>query len=314
MRGFHQPVLLDAVIEGLNCREEAGTYIDCNLGDGGHSQAILAANPANKVIGIDRDEKALERAAERLKPFARRISLVEDNFKNLENILTEFNVKQVKGILFDLGFSSFQIADSGRGFSFKYDAPLDMRMSQTGKVTAADLVNKLSVQELREIIGRFGEERYAGRIASAIVRNRAEEPIEGTWRLVGIIEKTVPPAYRYKSRIHCATRTFQALRIAVNDELSSLEYALPAAVYALSARGRLAIISFHSLEDRMVKAFFRKMSAACFCPPRVPVCVCNTQPTLKVVTSKPIVPTEKEIELNPRSRSSKLRIAEKLGG
>jgi 16S rRNA (cytosine1402-N4)-methyltransferase len=314
MPDVHIPVLLEAVIEGLRCREQTGVYVDCTLGDGGHSRVILAAHPANEVIGIDQDQQVLERAGKRLKNFGRRLTLVEGNFRDLGSILAAQGKGQVKGVLADLGFSSFQLEDENRGFSFQSDAPLDMRMSRAGKVTAADLLNELSARELGEIFRRYGEERYARRIAAAIGKKRAQSPLKGTQQLVSIIQEAVPAVYRYRSKIHFATRTFQALRIAVNEELPALESLLPAAVEVLSPGGRLAIISFHSLEDRMVKAFFKKMSAACHCPPRIPQCVCNAQPTLRIITSKPIVADEGQIILNPRARSAKLRLAERLGG
>ncbi len=314
MPDVHIPVLLEAVIEGLDCRAQAGVYVDCTLGDGGHSRAILAANPANEVIGIDQDQQALERAGKRLADFGRRLTLVEGNFRDLGAILAAQGKKQVRGVLADLGFSSFQLEDKTRGFSFQSDAPLDMRMSQVGKVSAADLLNELSARELGEIFRRYGEERYARRIAAAIVKKRDQSPLKGTQQLVSIIQEAVPAVYRYRSKIHFATRTFQALRIAVTEELPALESLLPAAVEVLSPGGRLAVISFHSLEDRMVKAFFRQMSAACTCPPRIPQCVCNTQPKLRIITSRPIVPTEAQKTANPRARSAKLRLAEKIVG
>lgn len=314
MEGFHPSVLLEAVIDGLKCRDEAGVFVDCTVGDGGHSRAILEANPANEVIGIDQDIQALERARKRLTSFGRRITLVESNFSDLKSVLAAQGIDKVKGILCDLGFSSLQVEDGSRGFSFQTDAPLDMRMSHKRQKTAADLVNELPLKELREILRRYGEERFSGRIANAIVRQRAQTPISSTQGLVSAIQNAVPAAYRHTSKIHFATRTFQALRIAVNEELSILESTLPDTVEALRPGGRLAIISFHSLEDRIVKAFFKKMSATCHCPPRSPVCICNIQPKFKIINRKPIVPNIKEITANPRARSAKLRLAERLEG
>ena len=315
MAALHLPVLLEAVIEGLDCRRRAGLYLDCTLGGGGHSRGILAANPANRVIGIDRDRRALELARRNLRPFGDRVRLLQGDFRDLSSLLAGLGVGGVDGVLADLGVSSFQLAEAGRGFSFRADGPLDMRMDQReGGLTAARLVNELSADRLREIFRKYGQERYAGAIAAAIVRSRAHSPITSTRQLVAVMEKALPPAYRHGSGIHFATRVFQALRIAVNEELSALEAFLPAAVEVLNGGGRLAIISFHSLEDKMVKAFFRHMSAACHCPPRVPRCVCNAQPRLRLITRKPIVADEKQVRMNPRARSARLRLAQKLEG
>lgn len=312
MEGFHPSVLLQEVIDGLNCRNNPGTYVDGTLGDGGHSQAILEAHPQNKVIGIDQDHLALERAKRRLKDFSGRVEFAEANFSEIEAVLKSLRIERVNGILLDLGFSSFQIETPSRGFSFLNDAPLDMRMSNKRKVSAADLVNRLSAGELQDIFSKYGEEKFSGRIARAIVKNREISPITTTGELVEIIREASPAAYRYDSKIHFATRVFQALRIAVNDEIEVLKSTLPSALNFLSPRGRLALISFHSLEDREVKAFFRQESALCVCPPRIPICRCGTHPKLKIVTKKPIVASPDEIEENPRSRSAKLRVAEKL--
>lgn len=290
MRYRHIPVLLKGVIEYLDCRPNK-IYVDCTVGEGGHAEEILNKTfPEGRLIGIDRDADALKVAEERLRRFANRFVLINDDFENISEILKEQGIERVDGILFDLGVSSLQLEDAGRGFSFLTDAPLDMRMDRREKVKASDLINTLSEDELRELIYRYGEERWAKRIAAAIVRERRKKPIERTSQLVEVITRAVPAPYRYR-RIHPATRTFQTLRIAVNRELEVLPRALQEASGHLNVGGRLCVISFHSLEDRIVKNTLKSLP-------------------LRVLTKKPVTPSEEEITINPRARSAKLRAAE----
>jgi 16S rRNA (cytosine1402-N4)-methyltransferase len=306
--GFaHIPVLLQSVLDGLQIKPD-GRYVDATVGSGGHAVEILKASaPEGRLLGLDRDLAALEVAKERLAAFDERADLVHSSFGRLEEIVRERQFVPVDGILFDLGFSSLQLADPGRGFAFMTEGPLDMRYNpQAGGPTAADLVNGLPSRELAELLRRYGEEKYARRIADAIVEAR---PLNTTTELARLVERTV----RRRGRIHPATRTFQALRIAVNDELAIVEIALPQAVEILAPGGRLVVISFHSLEDRIVKRFFRRASRDCVCPSDIPVCVCDHQATLRTVFRKPIRPTEDEVMANPRARSARLRIAERVG-
>lgn len=302
----HIPVLYDEVLERL-APAAHGRYIDGTVGAGGHAWGILeASSPDGQLLGLDADPKALEIARERLADPGDRVTLVHANFDTLGTVAPARGFEAVDGILLDLGVSSMQLADTTRGFSFQKKGPLDMRFDPRQSRTAADLVNNLTVEELADILWRYGEERHSRRIARAIV---AERPVNTTQELVSIIERVVPR----RDKIHPATRTFQALRIATNDELGALERALPQAVDLLAPDGRLAVISFHSLEDRIVKHFFREAEQDCICPPELPVCVCDHEPTLSVLTKKPITPSADEIRCNPRSRSAKLRVAARLG-
>lgn len=302
---IHVPVLYQEVLDGLQVKP-GGRYIDGTVGAGGHARGILDASaPEGQLLGIDADPMAIAIAGRRLAAYGNRVTLINGNFANLKEIALRHDFCPVDGVLFDLGLSSMQLEAAERGFSFRVDGPLDMRFDPRQKMTAADLVNKLPVDELADILRRYGEERRARRIAQAIAAHR---PIATTGELAALVERVVGR----RGRIHPATRTFQALRIAVNDELSALAKALPQAVELLAPGGRLAVISYHSLEDRLVKQFFRRESRDCICPPEVPVCTCGHRATLGIVTKKPIRPSVEEVERNPRSRSAKLRIAYRL--
>lgn len=307
MEGIHIPVLFQAVLDGLQVRP-GGRYIDATVGGGGHAAGILASSsPDGCLLGLDRDPAAVETAHARLTPYAGRVVLVCSSFGRLAEIARARDFVPADGVLFDLGLSSLQLADPTRGFAFRTDGPLDMRFDPTtGGPTAADLVNELPAEELAALLYRYGEERQARRIVEAIV---AARPLHTTKELAAVVEGVVGR----RGRIHPATRTFQALRIAVNDELAALEAALPRAVEVLAPGGRLAVISFHSLEDRLVKRFMRRESRDCICSPEVPVCTCNHKATLGLVTRKPVRPTADEIAANPRSRSARLRVAERMG-
>ena len=307
----HRPVLLDECIEALNIRPE-GIYLDGTLGRAGHSREIARRlSGSGRLICVDRDQAALDAAQERLGEWMDRVTLVHSNFDRVSEILDELGISGVDGMLFDLGVSSPQLDDGSRGFSYMADAPLDMRMDRSEGLTAADVVNTWSQEELRRILFQYGEERYAPLIAAAIVRHREERPIETTLELVDIIKEAMP-ARALKEKQHPAKRSFQAIRIAVNDELSSVDRMIQGAVPKLNKGGRLAVITFHSLEDRIVKTGFGAFAKGCICPPDFPVCVCGRTPDIKLVNKKPILPSQQEIEENPRARSAKLRVAEKL--
>ena len=306
----HRPVLLDQCIEALNIRHD-GVYLDGTLGRAGHSREIARRLTTGRLLCVDRDQAALDAAWERLAPWQDRVTLVHSNFDQVDGILDRLSLPGVDGMLFDLGVSSPQLDDGSRGFSYMADAPLDMRMDREEGVTAADVVNTWSQEELRRIIAQYGEERYAPQIAGAIVRRRADKPIATTLELVEII-KSAMPGKALREKQHPAKRSFQAIRIAVNDELASVERLLRRAVPRLNRGGRLAVITFHSLEDRIVKTGLAEFARGCTCPPDFPVCVCGRTPDIKLVNKKPILPTEQEIEENPRARSAKLRVAEKL--
>ena len=301
----HIPVLYQEVLAGLQIKP-GGRYIDGTVGGGGHARGILVASaPDGELLGIDADPMAVALAGEQLAEFAGRVTLVQGDFADLEEIAEEHGFCPVDGILLDLGLSSLQLEAAGRGFSFQLDGPLDMRFDPSQMTTAADLVNTLSREELADILFRYGEEPQSRRIARAIV---AERPINTTGELAALVSASVGR----RRGIHPATQTFQALRIAVNEELECLAAALPQALRLLGPGGRLAIISFHSLEDRLVKQFFRNEARDCVCPPEIPVCVCDHRATLGIVTKKPIRPSAEEVAANPRSRSAKLRIAYRL--
>lgn len=307
----HRPVLLDECMEGLNIRPD-GIYLDGTLGRAGHSWEIVRRLTAGgRLIGLDRDETALEAARRRLAPYIDRVTLVHSNFSCVAQVLDDLNVPAVDGMLFDLGVSSPQLDDAQRGFSYMHDAPLDMRMDRTAGLTARTVVNEWSYEELRRILYEYGEERYAPAIARRIVTAREEAPIETTGQLVELIKSAMPPqALREKQ--HPAKRSFQALRIAVNGELDELTAMLRAAAQRLAPGGRLAVITFHSLEDRIVKKTLQELATGCTCPPNFPVCVCGKKPTVRLVNRKPIVCGPAELTYNPRARSAKLRVAEKL--
>lgn len=307
----HVTVLLDECIEYLQIKPD-GTYVDCTLGGGGHSYAIAGRlGESGRLAGMDQDERAIEAAGERLTPYKKQVTLIRENFRNLKKALFYNGFEEIDGFLFDLGFSSAQVDDEERGFSYQADAPLDMRMDQRQKLTAHFIVNFWEEKEIARVIREYGEEKWADRIARFIVTERGRKPIDTTEDLVQVIKAAIPASAR-RSGPHPAKRTFQALRIAVNDELSILEAALRDAIELLEPGGRICVISFHSLEDRLVKHLFRDLAVDCICPPDLPVCVCNTRPVIKVITRKPITPSKKEIERNPRSRSASLRVAEKL--
>ncbi len=306
----HIPVLLSECIEGLNIRPD-GTYVDGTLGRGGHSAKIAARLTTGRLIGIDRDATAIKEAGERLGGVSARLDLVHGNFRDLGSILDGLGIERADGMLFDLGVSSPQLDDGSRGFSYMRDAPLDMRMDRDDALTARDIVNGWSEAELRKIFFEYGEERYSQRIAAAIVKRRETRPIETTFELVDVI-KSAMPAQALREKQHPAKRCFQALRIAVNDELGALREVLDTAIERLAPGGRLCVISFHSLEDRIVKNAIRAHENGCTCPPEFPVCVCGFQKTVFSVTRKPVTASQDELETNPRSRSAKLRIAEKI--
>lgn len=306
----HYPVMLHECIEGLNIRPD-GVYVDGTLGRAGHSMEIAKRLTTGRLYCIDRDMAAIEAARDRLSPWMDRVSLIHGNFTDLDRLLEEYNAPPADGMLFDFGVSSPQLDDPARGFSYMQDAPLDMRMDQSQPLTAQTVVNEWSQEELKRILYQYGEERYAPAIAAAIVRAREESPIETTLQLVEVIRSAMPaPALREKQ--HPAKRSFQAIRIAVNDELTAAQRVIDQAVPRLAKGGRLCVITFHSLEDRIVKNGFGTFVKGCTCPPDFPVCVCGKKPTLKSVSKKPVLPSQKELEENPRSRSAKLRIAEKL--
>lgn len=310
MEFAHKSVLLDECIEALNIKPD-GIYLDGTLGGAGHSEQIVRRLTTGRLIGVDRDQVALDAAQKRLQQYKDRITLVHSNFKEIDTILDGLHIPQIDGMLFDLGVSSPQLDDAERGFSYMQDAPLDMRMNREDRLTAYDVVNSWPREELRRILFEYGEERYAPLIAAAIERSREERPIETTLELVGII-KGAMPAQALREKQHPAKRSFQAIRIAVNDEIRSVEEMMRAAIPHLKPGGRLAVITFHSLEDRAVKSAMTEQAKGCICPPEFPVCVCGRTPQIKIITRKPIVSGDRELAENPRARSAKLRVAEKL--
>ncbi len=306
----HKPVLLDECLEALAIKPD-GIYLDGTLGRAGHSLEIVKRLTTGRLIGIDRDETAIAAAQERLADYADRVTLVHSNFDRVGEILDELGIDGADGMLFDLGVSSPQLDDAGRGFSYRHDAPLDMRMDRTAALCAREVVNEWSYEELRRILFAYGEERYAPLIAKHIVQKREEAPIETTLQLAEIIKAAMPPS-ALREKQHPAKRSFQAIRIAVNGELDALPPMLEAAADKLHTGGRLAVISFHSLEDRIIKQTMQALATGCTCPPNFPVCVCGKKPKMKLISRKPIVSGEAELAYNPRARSAKLRVAEKL--
>lgn len=308
---LHSPVLLTEAL-GLLAIHGPGRYVDATLGLGGHSEQILRSHPGASVLGIDQDSAALDIAKKRLEGFGSRITFVHANFTDLKQILIDQGVDRVDGILADLGVSSLQFDSEQRGFSFRFDAPLDMRMdAESDGPTAADLLAALSQEEIANLIYLNGEERFSRRIARRIVEKReGGEPVVTTKQLVELVERSVKRSP--KDKIHPATRTFQALRIAVNKEIEILEQFIVDAVESLKIEGRLVVITFHSLEDRIVKRTFQKLAGKCFCPPRIPQCMCGAKKTVEIITRKPIVPSEAETRDNPRSRSAKLRSVKRI--
>ena len=306
----HVSVLLNECIDALDIKKD-GIYVDCTLGGAGHSSHILKhLSKDGMLIGIDQDRDALKAAKERLKDYDN-VRYVHSNFYNIDNILTELDVDKVDGILMDLGVSSYQLDEASRGFSYMQDAHLDMRMNRDNDFSAYEVVNNYSEEELYKIIRDYGEERFAKRIANFIVNKRSIKPIETTFELVDIIKAAIPAKARREGP-HPAKRTFQAIRIEVNSELKILNKTIEDGINRLNPGGRMAIITFHSLEDRIVKMKFRELENPCTCPKEFPICVCGKKPLVKVLSKKGIVPTEKEIEENPRSRSAKVRVVEKI--
>ena len=307
---YHVSVLLQECLDGLDIKPD-GIYVDGTLGGAGHSSQIAKRLTTGRLIGIDRDPVALKAAGERLKPYEKNVTLVHSNFCEIAQVLKDLDIPGVDGILLDLGVSSPQLDDGARGFSYMADAPLDMRMNNEDTLTAEIVVNTWSQEELKRILYTYGEERYAPQIASAICRRREERPIKTTLELVDIIRSAMPPA-ALREKQHPAKRSFQAIRIAVNDELGSVEKVMADAIPCLNPGGRLAVITFHSLEDRIVKTSMAEAAKGCTCPPQFPVCVCGNKPKVKLISRKPIVASKEELEANPRSRSAKLRVCEKL--
>ena len=310
MEFHHKSVLLDECIQGLNIKPD-GIYLDGTLGGAGHSSQIVRRLTTGRLIGVDRDQVALEAAAQRLAPWKERVTLVHSNFKDIDGILDRLGIEKVDGMLFDLGVSSPQLDDGQRGFSYMADAPLDMRMNREDRLTAYDVVNQWPREELRRILYEYGEERYAPQIAGAIDRKRQNAPIETTLQLVDVIRGALP-AQALREKQHPAKRSFQAIRIAVNDELGSVRKMLEEAIPRLNPQGRLAVITFHSLEDRIVKSAMAAAAKGCTCPPEFPVCVCGKKPQVKLINRKPITSSPEELEENPRARSAKLRVCERL--
>ncbi|MBS4899410.1 MAG: 16S rRNA (cytosine(1402)-N(4))-methyltransferase RsmH [Clostridiales bacterium] len=310
MEFHHVSVLLNETIDSLNIRPD-GVYVDGTLGGGGHSLEIVKRlSEKGRLIGLDRDENAIQAASERLKGYKDKITFVRSNYDRFPEIMQELGLARVDGIVLDLGVSSYQLDTPERGFSYREDAPLDMRMDQRQERTAADIVNGSSEKELINIFRNYGEERFAPQIARRIVRQREEKPVRTTFELNEIIKESIPVKFRLTGG-HPSKRTFQAIRIALNAELESLEKVLPEMIEYLNDRGRLSVITFHSLEDRIVKNIFKTAHDPCTCPPDFPICVCGNRPKGRVVTGKPVLPSEEEIEVNKRSKSAKLRVFER---
>ena len=306
----HYSVLLEECMEGLNIRPD-GTYVDGTAGGGGHSYHIAKRLDGGKLIAIDRDEAAIAAASARLECYGQTAAVVRSNFYEVARVCEELGVEAIDGMLLDLGVSSYQLDTAERGFSYMSDAPLDMRMDKRGTLTAYDVVNGYDEQRIKKILFEYGEERFSASIAAAIVRERQKKPIETTLELADIIKYAIPPKAREGGH-HPAKRSFQAIRIEVNGELDVIEPAIRDAEKLLKKGGRIAIITFHSLEDRIVKQAFASLATGCTCPKSLPVCVCNNKPKVKIITRKPILPSARELEENPRSRSAKLRVIEKL--
>ncbi len=307
----HRSVLLDECIESLNIKPD-GIYVDGTAGGGGHSlQIVKRLSEGGRLIAIDRDDAAIAAATERLSGYLDRVTFVRNNFSSAAQVCRELGIEKIDGILLDLGVSSYQLDTAERGFTHNTDAPLDMRMDRRGELDAYTVVNTYTYEELRRVIWEYGEDRFAPKIASAIVRRREIKPIESTGELVDIIKSAIPPAAREGGH-HPAKRTFQAIRIEVNGELDAIEPAIRNAKDIMNKGGRIVIITFHSLEDRIVKQTYADMASGCTCPRDLPICVCGKTPEVKVLTKKPILPSARELEENPRSRSAKLRVAEKL--
>lgn len=311
MSFHHVTVLRDEAVDGLNIRP-GGIYVDCTLGGAGHSSLIASRlTEGGRLIAIDQDDWALDNARERLSSVMDRVTLVKSNFRHIKDIISDLGLDGVDGVLFDLGVSSPQLDEGERGFSYNADAPLDMRMDQQAPLTAYDIVNEWDEEEIAKIIWEYGEEKFSRRIARQIVQYRAKQPVKTTGELVELIKEGIPAAAR-RTGPHPAKRTFQAIRIAVNDELNAFKEAVIDAIDVLRPGGRVSVITFHSLEDRICKQVFQDKSKGCTCPPSFPICACGNTATVKVITRKPVLPSEEELEANPRARSAKLRVAEKL--
>lgn len=306
----HNPVMLFECIDALDIKPD-GIYVDGTLGRAGHSSEIAKRLNSGRLISIDRDMVAIDAAKKKMAEYGDKVTFVHNDFRNLKSILEELHIDKIDGILLDLGVSSPQLDDASRGFSYMADAPLDMRMDRSANLSAYDVINGYDEASLRRIFFEYGEERYSSKIAAKIVKAREEKPIETTLELVDLI-KSAMPAAALREKQHPAKRCFQAIRIAVNDELGALSQVLEDAIDCLADAGRIAIITFHSLEDRIVKKSFNEQANPCTCPPSFPVCVCGKTPKLKLVSRKPIVPTSEEVETNPRARSAKLRVAERI--
>jgi len=307
----HVTVLRDEAVAGLNIRP-GGIYVDCTLGGAGHSSLIASQlTEGGRLIAIDQDDWALDNARERLAASMNKVTLVKSNFRHLKNIVSELEWDGVDGVLFDLGVSSPQLDEGERGFSYNADAPLDMRMDQQASLTAYEIINNWDEEKIAKVIWEYGEEKFSRRIARQIVQSRAKQPVRTTGELVELIKEGIPAAAR-RTGPHPAKRTFQAIRIAVNDELNAFKEAVADAISVLRPGGRVSVITFHSLEDRICKRVYQELSKGCTCPPSFPVCACGNEATVKIITRKPILPSEEELEANPRARSAKLRVAEKL--
>lgn len=312
MDSRHYSVLLDEAVSAL-CPQRGGIYVDCTAGLGGHSEEILKRLPENsKLISIDQDDFAIEATRERLACFGEKSLVVKSNFQNIGSVLDSLGIEKIDGALWDLGVSSVQLDEAGRGFSYMQEASLDMRMDRSADKTAFEVVNGYGESELNRIIRDFGEEKFSGRISRAICDYRTDKNIETTTELAEIISNAIPSGARHKENQHPAKRTFQAIRIEVNAELAVIEPSLECAINRMNSGGRASVITFHSLEDRIVKSVFKRLENPCTCPPSFPQCVCGKKPVVTLITRKPILPGEKELEENPRSRSAKLRVAEKI--
>lgn len=307
----HYSVLLNESVDGLNINPD-GIYMDCTLGGGGHSEALASKLTGGRLIAIDQDMAAINASKKRLAPYADRITFVHDNFRNVADIASKLEIEKIDGAVIDLGVSSYQLDTPERGFSYMHDAPLDMRMNPESELSAYTVVNTYSEEHLKKLIYEYSEERFAPRIASKICAAREVSPIKTTWQLVDIIKSAIPAKAR-EDGPHPAKRTFQAIRIEVNSELDIIEPTLRSLISLLGKGGRLSVITFHSLEDRIVKQTFKDAATGCTCPPNFPVCVCGNKPKIKIITNKPILPSDRELTENPRSRSAKLRICEGTG-
>lgn len=306
----HFSVLLKETVDGLDIKPD-GIYVDGTLGGGGHSEEILKRLTTGKLIGIDQDENALKAASERLKQYGENFIPVRSNFSEILKVLKELDIKKIDGMMMDLGVSSHQLDEADRGFSYRFDAPLDMRMDQRSDLDAYKVVNNYSEDELTRILREYGEENWSRRIAQFICEARQEKPVETTQELVDLVYKAIPAGARREGG-HPAKRTFQAIRIEVNGELEIIKQTIEDITSVLNKGGRISIITFHSLEDRLVKQTFKALATGCICPPEIPVCVCNNKPKLKIITRKPILPSKEELEVNSRSKSAKLRVAKKI--